>query len=217
MPNQSLIATQEAIMQVLGNMGHERLVMRLMACTKAHTARSRRAWPWRCRSAGCAWCGPPSAQRWWRGLSAWAATVPSSTLRLKAFGADPLPVRARRLRRALRDLRDRRAHRDARWREVAFAGMIADDGLHLLVRHGRLTHDTFVQALGRRFPAMTDVASSPPNFAFGADDAAALAVARRGVESLRVVIMPQRVRDGSPLGDVMLDVEPLPFVIASWG
>ncbi|MBX9660563.1 MAG: hypothetical protein K2X00_18560 [Nitrospiraceae bacterium] len=49
------------------------------------------------------------------------------------------------------------------------------------------------------------------------DDAAALAVARRGVESLRVVIMPQRVRDVSPLGDVVLDVEPLPFVIASWG
>ena len=106
--------------------------------------------------------------------------------------------RVARVRRALRDVRDRAARRHASWRAVALAGMATGDGTALvLVRHPGIARAEVADALGGRWPdaAVGDAAASEPSWAMATEDAADLARARRAVEPLRIVVPAQRAAD----------------------
>ena len=100
----------------------------------------------------------------------------------------------RRLRRGLRDVRDRMARRQRRWREVCFAGMIGGDGMALvLITHEGIDRWEVQDALRHRWPdvAVKSLDHQEPAVAMSPGDAADLGRCRRGVEPLRIVIMPQ--------------------------
>lgn len=174
------------------------IASRLERCAAERFARRRDRWPWTCRSSGCQWCGPRLAARWWRGLAQWAGEAAAPALHMvlpEQHG--PLIGVAPKLRRALRDLRDRAARNDLRWRAVAIAGMLDGSGrAHVLIRHMELPATLAVRTMMRRWPKARYVDSSEmgPRFFFSPADAAALARARRGVEPLRVVVLAQRPR-----------------------
>jgi hypothetical protein len=66
-----------------------------------------------------------------------------------------LPDAARRLWRGLRDVRDRMARRNRRWRDVSFAGMAGGDGVALVtVTHEGVDRRKVQDVLRRRW---TDV------------------------------------------------------------
>ena len=64
-----------------------------------------------------------------------------------------LPDAVRRLRRGLRDVRDRMARRQRRWREVCFAGMAGGDGTALvMITHEGVDRHEVEDVLRRRWP-----------------------------------------------------------------
>jgi hypothetical protein len=122
-------------------------------------------------------------------------------------------------RRALRDIRDRTARRDGSWRSVALAGMAAGHGeLAVLVWHEGISRAEVAEGLRRRWPGaiLSDIGSLPLSWDFLIEDAVELARARRGVEPLRIVVLPER-QCGS---DVYCDtnsrlsaIEPMPVLL----
>jgi hypothetical protein len=105
-----------------------------------------------------------------------------------------LRAAVRRLRRALRDIRDRMCRRDDRWHAVAVAGMAQGDGkAMLLVRHPGIGEAEIAEVLQRRWPdaQVTDFTTVFPVWNLGVENAVELARARRGVEPLRIVVMGQ--------------------------
>jgi hypothetical protein len=100
-----------------------------------------------------------------------------------------------RLRRALRDVRDRTARLQQRWRAVAMAGMASGDGrAFVLIRHPGIAREEITDSLRRRWPALTtcDVGPAEPSYNFAVEHVVELALARRGVEPMRIVLPPQR-------------------------
>ena len=75
--------------------------------------------------------------------------LPSSRMHSSAG----LPDAVRRLRRGLRDVRDRMARRSRRWREVCCAGMAGGDGTALvMVSHEGVDRHEVEDVLRRRWP-----------------------------------------------------------------
>ena len=112
-----------------------------------------------------------------------------------------MPDAVRRLRRGLRDVRDRMARRRDRWRDVGFAGMAGGDGMALvLVTHDGVDRREVEAVLRRRWPdvVVKELEQEEPTVAMTAEDAADLGRCRRGVEPLRIVVMPQHDRQRSP-------------------
>ena len=118
-----------------------------------------------------------------------------------------------RMRRGLRDVRDRMARRRRLWREVGFAGMAGGDRRALvLVSHDGVDRR---EMLGVLHPAMArcrDQGSGEEELTMGdrrSSDAADLGRCRRGVEPLRIVIMPQQDQQAiiSPI------VGPMPVIV----
>jgi hypothetical protein len=142
--------------------------------------------------------------------------VEVSTLILDTNEADPIR-RARHLRRGLRDVRDRAARTDNRWRAVAFAGMIDDDAARLLVVHANLHPASMEGALRRRWPEARTLAGMVPEWPgsirLNASTLVALAAGRRGVEPLRIVVAAQRARPMPVVGHGTgaLSAEPMPI------
>ena len=104
-----------------------------------------------------------------------------------------------RLRRALRDVRDRTARRHAPWSGVAFAGMATGDGTaFVLVSHPGIARSEVPDILRKRWPVavLQDVGAAEPSWSMSTEDAAELARIRRGVEPLRLVVLPQRAAEG---------------------
>ena len=123
-----------------------------------------------------------------------------------------------RLRRALRDFRDRAARRNGHWRGVAIAGMAsADRTAVVLVRHGGIDRAEVADVLHRRWPdaAIGDVGSLSPSWEFAIEDAVELARARRGVEPLRIVVLAQRTSLTKPSVGRSLapGLEPMPDLL----
>jgi hypothetical protein len=211
------VAHQIGLIAALRAEGAGHVAERLARCMAARAARRRDAWPWRCRSPGCAWCGPPAARRWWHGLHLWAegtreTAVTAAVVPAGGIGAVP------RLRRALRDVRDRAAQADARWRAVAMLGMLETEGRAavLVVHPVRLPRIVVERALRRRWPGVVLSEVEPePSFRFPTGLAAALARARRGMEPLRMVVMPQRPRasPGEAAGSSAREPMPIAFAI----
>lgn len=209
------------IADLLRRHGRADAVDRMSRCVAARRGRHRNGgWPYRCRLAACPTCGPRLAARWWSGMEVWAASggrpvlscvlPPRSDVGLGAVG--------RLAGRALRDLRDRRARRDRLWGHVVALGMVAADRrLHLLFVHPGLPAATVEQAIRRRWPA-ADFPGPPPSFSWSVEDTIALALARRGVEPIRVVVLRQggglpQAEFSPPDATSAASREPLPFVV----
>jgi hypothetical protein len=121
-----------------------------------------------------------------------------------------LPDAVRRLRRGLRDVRDRVARRSRRWRDVRFAGMAGGDrAAMVLISHEDIERCEVLDILRQRWPdiLVKSLEHEEPTWVMTAEDAADLGRRRRGVEPLRIVIMPQHDRQvAAPV------IEPMPVV-----
>jgi hypothetical protein len=215
-------AAQERVIAALTATGHLHVADHLERCMAAMTTRrDGGGYPWTCRSAGCAWCGKTLARRWRAGMRCWIVGegAPVSLAVLPSVD-HPAGLRASivRPRRALRDVRDRTARHRASWRGVAFAGMATGEGVvFMLVSHPGIARLEVADILRKRWPAavLQDVGATEPSWSMSTEDAAELARIRRGVEPLRLVVLPQRAADvegrsRTAVVDVPTWLEPVP-------
>ena len=178
---------------------------------------ARGRWPSVCGRAGRARCSKPLLGGWPAGLARWASMQRGLTTFAFPLDHQPGEIRTavRVARRALRDLRDRRGRGDygRLWRGVWCNGVVGASGLRLHVVHAGLSSADVLALLQRRWPAARIVpVDDPVPMAFGAEDAAALALAHRGAEPLRVSLMPQGSRRVSSKMAVPIALEPMPCI-----
>lgn len=186
---------QQEVIAILGN---NDLATRLERCM---TARQQRhygsGWPYSCRSAPCVWCRRAMIRGWFAGFCYWAKAATTSSLAIIPLQSPTgLSDAVRRLRRGLRDVRDRTARRRRVWRSVAFAGMAGGDHRALvMISHEGVARRELQDALRPRWPdvVLKNLSDEQPKWEMTPEDAADLGMCRRGVEPLRVVIMPQRI------------------------
>jgi hypothetical protein len=117
-----------------------------------------------------------------------------------------------RLRRGLRDVRDRTARRWKRWRSVSYAGLIGGDHRALvLIAHQGIDRREVLEVLRGRWPnaVVKDLVQEEPVWEMTAYDAADLGSRRRGAEPLRVLVMPQKITRVT----VAPIIEPLPVLV----
>jgi hypothetical protein len=192
---------QQQVIVALCSIGEPNLSARLERCMIARRERcGGNGWPFTCRSAGCAWCRPSLMRGWWAGIRNWSAGAMASLAIVRIDSPAGLRDAVRRLRRGLRDVRDRMARRRRRWREVCFAGMAGGDNRALvLVSHEGVDRREVLDVLRRRWPEVVvkSLEHEAPTWVMTAQDAADLGQRRRGVEPLRIVIMPQHYRQAT--------------------
>jgi hypothetical protein len=191
-------ATQQGVIAALYEIGDPDLAVRLERCM---TARQRRhygdGWPYSCRSAACVWCRRPMIRGWWAGIRYWSESAATSSLAIIPIRSPAgLPDAVRRLRRGLRDIRDRTARHWKRWRSVSFAGLMGGDHKALvLIAHQGVDRREVLDVLSRRWPdvVVKEPEQEEPTWLMTAYDAAELGSRRRGAEPLRVLVMPQKI------------------------
>ena len=181
---------QSAVIDALVLSGDDDLAIRLARCQYERQNRQP-GWPWQCRLSGCWACRRATTRRWWRGFRLWLddATTSLATIPLND---DPI-LAIRRMRRGLRDIRDRAARRDRRWQGVAMAGVLGGDHLLLLVQHAGITRAATWSMLERRWPniVLGDIADAEPSAWLTVKDASALARRQRGIEPIRITLAAQ--------------------------
>jgi hypothetical protein len=201
---------QQQVIVALTDVGEADLAARLENCMTAR--RERRGgdgWPFSCRSAACEWCRRPMIRSWWYGMCRWSAEATTWSLALIPLHSSAgVPDAVRRLRRSLRDVRDRMVWHRRSWRDLSFAGMAGGDGRVLaMITHEGIDRREVQNALHRRWPdlVMKSLEQEAPTVAMTAEDAADLGRCRRGVEPLRIVVMPQHYRQAimPPVIEVM--------------
>jgi hypothetical protein len=162
---------------------------------------------------GCAWCRRSLISGWWAGIQAWRSSqVCALAIIPLAYDPGGLRVAVRRLRRALRDLRDRTARHHRRWCGVCLAGLATGSGSAMVrVDHKGVDRTELSGAVRRRWPGatVTDFTDVRPLAAMTVQDAAELASLRRGAEPLRLLVLPQR----DPTIHVAHFIEPMPVII----
>ncbi len=205
---------QEEVIVALRAIGETDLATRLERCATARRERhGGDGWPRTCRSIACAWCRPPLIRGWWFGIRHWAAEATTTSLVIIPIHSPAgLPAAVRRLRRGLRDVRDRMARHRRRWRGVGFAGMAGGDGAALvLVSHAGVDRGEVLDVLRRRWPdaAVKSLEREQPAVAMTAEGAADLGRCRRGAEPLRIIILPQH----DPQPTVSPVIEPMPVIV----
>jgi hypothetical protein len=134
---------------------------------------------------------------WWAGIRYWSETAAVSSLVVITM-APPAGLydAVIRLRRGLRDVRDRTARHWKRWRSVSFAGLMGGDHKALIiVAHQGVDRREVLDVLRQRWPSVVlkDLEQEEPTWVMTAYDAADLGSRRRGVEPLRVLVMPQKI------------------------
>jgi hypothetical protein len=209
-----MYAAQQEVIVGLTEVDEVDLADRLERCmTARHERRGGDGWPYSCRSAACVWCRRPMIRSWWNGMRHWSAEAATSSLAIiQLHSLVGVPDAVRRLRRALRDVRDRMARRRNRWREVCFAGVAGGDHRAIvLVSHEGIDRREVQDVLGRRWPEVVvkTLEQEQPVVAMTAENAVDLGRCRRGIEPLRIVVMPQQDRQAttSPV------MEPMPVVV----
>jgi hypothetical protein len=206
-------AAQEEVIVALRSIGDPDPAERLERCMTAR--RDRRGgdgWPFTCRSAACVWCRRPMISGWWNGMRQWTAAALVWSLAITRIDSlAGLRNGVRRLRRGLRDVRDRMARRQRRWREVCFSGMVGGDHMAVMITHEGIDRWEVQDVLRHRWPdlVMKSLEHEEPTWAMTADDAADLGRCRRGAEPLRIVIMPQQ--DRQPITSSI--IQPMPVVV----
>ena len=134
---------------------------------------------------------------WWFGIREWSSAATSSLAIIALLSPVGLYDAAGRLRRGLRDVRDRAARRWRQWRTVSFAGLMSGDHRALLlISHQGVDRRDVLNVLCRRLPdvVLKDLQQEEPAWEMTADDAAELGSRRRGAEPLRIVVMPQKMQ-----------------------
>jgi hypothetical protein len=208
---------QQEVIATLYEIGDPDLAGRLERCM---TARQQRhygtGWPFSCRSSACLWCRRAMIRGWWAGIRYWSETAAASSLIIiTILSSAGLFDAVIRLRRGLRDVRDRTARRWKRWRTVSFAGLMGGNHRALvLISHQGIDRREVQDVLCRRWPDVVVKSLEPeePTWAMTADDAAHLGSRRRGVEPLRVLVMPQKITRVT-MAPVPVMVEPMPVVV----
>jgi hypothetical protein len=125
--------------------------------------------------------------------------------------AGSLRIAVRRLRRALRDFRDRMARRSGRWRGVCLSGLVIGNKTAMVVFDGgAVDRIELSRAVRRRWTNATvlNLTDQEPSAEMTVSDAIELAMLRRGVEPLRLLVLPQR-----DLTDHVPFIEPMPVVV----
>ena len=114
-----------------------------------------------------------------------------------------------RLRKGLRDVRDRAARTDPLWRAVTIGGLLNSERALLLVGHADISRCDLWTVLERRWPevVVTAAVSIEPSLMLTVEDAAALAVKRRGLEPSRIIVPGQRPLESDGDWD-----EPMPML-----
>jgi hypothetical protein len=134
---------------------------------------------------------------WWAGIRYWSESAATSSLAIIPIRSPAgLPDAVRRLRRGLRDIRDRTARHWKRWRSVSFAGLMGGDHKALvLIAHQGVDRREVLDVLSRRWPdvVVKEPEQEEPTWLMTAYDAAELGSRRRGAEPLRVLVMPQKI------------------------
>ena len=95
---------------------------------------------------------------------------------------------------------------------MSFAGLLGGDHTTLIIiAHHGVDRRAVLDVLGGRWPSVVlkDLAQEEPVWVMTAHDAADLGSRRRGVEPLRIVVMPQRVQRVS----IAPTPEPMPVVV----
>jgi hypothetical protein len=143
-------------------------------------------------------------QSWWAGIRDWAAPATSSLAIITLRSPTGLRHAILRLRRGLRDVRDRTARRNEHWRTVCFAGLAGGDGKALiLIEHDAVDRREILAVLRRRWPevVLKNLDDEAPTSTMAMDDATDLARFQRGVEPVRIVVLPQRDRQSVTSSD----------------
>jgi len=197
---------QSVVINTLVASGDVDLAIRLARCQYERQNRQP-GWPWQCRLSGCWACRRATTRRWWRGFRLWLDDADTS-LAIVPLHGDPI-IAIRKLRKGLRDVRDRATRRDRHWQSVAMAGVLSDDHLLLLAQHAGITRAATWSMLERRWPdvALGDVDHTEPSAWLTVKDAAALARRRRGIEPIRVVVAAQ----GTVTPERQWDDQPMPM------
>ena len=144
---------QQQIITALRDSGNSDLADRLQRCMTARRERHYGdGWPYCCRSSACIWCRRAAIRGWWSGILYWSQAATTSSLAIiPALSPAGLHDAARRLRRGLRDVRDRTARRFRRWRIVGFAGLVGGDHRALvLISHAGVERRELEDVLCRR-------------------------------------------------------------------
>jgi hypothetical protein len=176
--------------------GHGMAAAKLDKCMSARTLRGTGRRPRICGCAACPWCANAVCGRWALGCAKWigveeAPSVTSVAL-LLSWRAGAMRIAVRRIRRALRDWRDRLSREDGRWSGVAVAGLVGADGILVLhIRHDALPADAVTSMIRRRWPAAYIARANVLSFDWTMADRLELAMARRGTEPIRVILAPQ--------------------------
>jgi hypothetical protein len=196
----TMYAAQEAVIVALRGIDEAGLADRLERCmTARHERCGGDGWPFTCRSAACVWCRRPMIRSWWNGMCHWSAAATTWSLAtIPVHSPEGLCDAVRRLRRGLRDVRDRRARHKNRWREACCAGMAGGDHAALvMITHEGIDRHEVEDVLHRRWPdaVVKELEQEKPTVAMTADVAADLGRCRRGIEPLRIVVMPQHDRE----------------------
>jgi hypothetical protein len=205
---------QQEVIAALYEIGEPDLADRLERCMTARRERHYGdGWPYSCRSAACVWCRRAMIRGWWAGICYWSETAAASSLAVITM-APPAGLfdAAIRLRRGLRDVRDRTARRWKRWRSVSYAGLIGGDHRALvLIAHQGIDRREVLEVLRGRWPnaVVKDLVQEEPVWEMTAYDAADLGSRRRGAEPLRVLVMPQKITRVT----VAPIIEPLPVLV----
>jgi hypothetical protein len=209
-------AAQAEVIATLYEIGDRDLANRLERCM---TARQQRhygnGWRHSCRSAACIWCRRAIIRGWWFGMREWSPASVSSLAIIPVLSPGGLPDAARRLRRGLRDVRDRTARCFRRWRTVSLAGLVGGDHTALvLISHQGIDRREVLDALCPRWPdvVLKELEHDEPTWEMTADEAADLGNRRRGAEPLRIVIMPQKITRVA-IAPAPVMVEPMPVVV----
>lgn len=209
---------QQEVITALSNIDETDLADRLERCMNARRERHYGSgWPRTCRSAACVWCRRSMIRGWWNGMCRWSAasSTTSSVAIIQLDLSAGLHDAVRRLRRGLRDVRDRMARRRRRWRAVSLAGMAGGDGTALVViSHDDVGRGELLDALRRRWPdvVVKNLEQEMPAAAMAAKNAAELGQCRRGVEPLRIVIMPQHDLSAAAAAPPPV-MEPMPVLV----
>jgi hypothetical protein len=153
-------------------------------------------WPWRCHGGGCSACRRCLFARWWSLFNCWLSGSETSLAIIPIDGGGLFHT-IKKLRRALRDVRDRAARHDHCWRGVALAGLLDADRMAMvtLIRHAGIDRTEVWDTLERRWPEviLADRDGTAPSSGLTVKDAAELARRKRGIESLRIIVAPQAV------------------------
>lgn len=184
-------AHQTEVIGALTATGDDAIARRLRRCQDDRQQRQT-GWPWRCHSPGCWSCRRAMMRRWWRGFCLWLAGGDLSLALIPGKG-DP-GAGIGKLRKGLRDVRDRAARQDRRWAAVRMAGLASDAVAAVLVQHCGIDRAEVGARLMRRW---SDVVLIDPGDITSVSEkmtvahAAALARRRRGIEPIRIIVPPQ--------------------------